>query len=71
MKTQERNRRDDCRQRAVFFLYQHHGGKLTFDEVLARILRRWPMSAKSRRFQERLRRIWDRETEFCQGERTP
>jgi len=67
MKTQERKRRDDCRQRAVFFLYSQHGGKLTFEQVLARIVRRWPVSARPKRFQKRLRKLWDRETKFCQG----
>jgi hypothetical protein len=71
MKTRERDRRDDCRQRAIFYLYGHHDGRRTFEEVLSKIVRRWPMSARGKRFQNRLRKLWDRETKFCQGDRTP
>ena len=57
----EQNRRAWCKQRAEYW-FLSHCGRRPFSWLLARILRRWPVSARDPGYEDRLRKLFRRET---------
>jgi hypothetical protein len=57
----ERGRRAWCQDKAVALLYTLENGRRSFDDILARIRRRWPVSTAGDDFQAKLWRIFERE----------
>lgn len=57
----ERQRRAWCRQKAVFLFYQLENGKRTFEQILNRIQRRWPVAARESCFRDHLQFLYDQE----------